>query len=575
MVPFVAGSSSVNQDYPVPLVIGVVGHRDLVADEIPMLRARVRAFFEQLREQFPLLPVKLLNPLAEGADRLVAEEALALNIPLIVPLPMPKEAYFEDFATDESRREFAELAAHGEMMQLPLLTDDPAQVDHQQQYAQLGVFVSSHCHVLLTLWDGKEGGELGGTATVIGFHQRDVMRGFADEPAKFRLIMADDESDLVYHIVCSRQGAAGAPERTMHPGEVSWYTTSEDGSRTAELPARYERIFRRAEEFNLDFAQRAPAILAQRHSLREANTEPALTDRVSDIDEMFGIADWLAVHYQKKFTFMLRTIHTLAVLMGLAFIAYSDAGQDNMIFAFLAFFGVAAGLYTLATRGEWHRKYLDYRGLAEGIRVQFYWAVAGVRSDKATKFTHDNFLQKQEIELGWIRNVMRVAGLRSDSEAEQSGDGLAFTMREWIGGDSEGQTSYYRNKAEDRAKRSAMTERLSFGCLLVGVLMAAIIAVTGLDQSSGLHSLMIVLMGILPMIAATRDAYAHKKAEKELIKQYRFMHQVFQSAARRLEEAVNDGERREILRVVGEAALDEHAEWILMHRERPLEMGKL
>ena len=31
----------------------------------------------------------------------------------------------------------------------------------------------------------------------------------------------------------------------------------------------------------------------------------------------------------------------------------------------------------------------------------------------------------------------------------------------------------------------------------------------------------------------------------------------------------------DILRALGEAALDEHAEWILMHRERPLEQTKL
>jgi hypothetical protein len=82
-------------------------------------------------------------------------------------------------------------------------------------------------------------------------------------------------------------------------------------------------------------------------------------------------------------------------------------------------------------------------------------------------------------------------------------------------------------------------------------------------------------MGILPLIAATRDAYAHKKAEKELIKQYRFMHRVFRNAQQKLAIAETDAERREILLALGEAALDEHAEWILMHRERPLEMGRL
>jgi hypothetical protein len=84
-----------------------------------------------------------------------------------------------------------------------------------------------------------------------------------------------------------------------------------------------------------------------------------------------------------------------------------------------------------------------------------------------------------------------------------------------------------------------------------------------------------VLMAILPLIAATRGALAQKKAEKELVKQYRFMHRIFSNARRQLTVAETDDERREILKAVGQAALDEHAEWILIHRERPLELGRL
>jgi hypothetical protein len=65
--------------------------------------------------------------------------------------------------------------------------------------------------------------------------------------------------------------------------------------------------------------------------------------------------------------------------MGLAFIAYSDLpGFDLMVYFFLAFFGAGVLIYRVAERGGWHRKYLDYRALAEGLRVQCYWIAAGV-----------------------------------------------------------------------------------------------------------------------------------------------------------------------------------------------------
>ena len=53
------------------------------------------------------------------------------------------------------------------------------------------------------------------------------------------------------------------------------------------------------------------------------------------------------------------------------------------------------------------------------------------------------------------------------------------------------------------------------------------------------------------------------------------MYRVFPNARIMLNRAETDAERRQILKAVGEACLDEHAEWILMHRERPLEMGGL
>ena len=78
-------------------------------------------------------------------------------------------------------------------------------------------------------------------------------------------------------------------------------------------------------------------------------------------------------------------------------------------------------------------------------------------------------------------------------------------------------------------------------------------------------------MGILPLMAGVRDAYSHKKAEKELIKQYRFMGGILINARRLLDGSDDIEFRRRVLRALGNAALEEGAEWILMHRERPLE----
>jgi len=86
---------------------------------------------------------------------------------------------------------------------------------------------------------------------------------------------------------------------------------------------------------------------------------------------------------------------------------------------------------------------------------------------------------------------------------------------------------------------------------------------------------LIVLMGVLPLVAGIAEAYTQRKADRELTKQYQFMALVFANARRRLDEASGDPERREVLRGLGDAALSEHAEWILIQRERQPESAGL
>jgi len=82
-------------------------------------------------------------------------------------------------------------------------------------------------------------------------------------------------------------------------------------------------------------------------------------------------------------------------------------------------------------------------------------------------------------------------------------------------------------------------------------------------------------MAVFSIVAGVRSAYAYKKADKELIKQYRYMQHIFDEARIALDDAVDTDEQRETLRVLGEAALAEQVEWALMHRQRPLEHNRI
>ncbi|MBT8100734.1 MAG: hypothetical protein KJO82_13345, partial [Gammaproteobacteria bacterium] len=427
--------------FAIPLVVAVTGHRDLVDSETPAIRERVRELLQDLASRYPERSLHVLSALAEGADRLVAEVALELDVSLTVVLPMPKALYVEDFDTPESREQFDALCKSArEVFELPLSRGNSiAEISEpgparSREYAQVGVFMSAHCHILLAIWDGKYTDDLGGTGQVVRFHHDDVMPGYTTRGVATQMMLVDDESDLVYHITCSRDRQDGASADGLQPGTATWFTKDRESPRSRELPAQHQLIFSRGVEFSRDAVLHAARIAAEKYSLCTEEQLKTLPAGVGDINFMFGIADWLAIRYQKKVLLTLRTTHILAFLMGLMFILYTDIeGVSYFMLAFLAFFGVSAAVQQLARQRGWHRKYLDYRTLAEGLRVQFYWAVAGVDSENESKFTHDNFLQTQDPELGWIRNVMRVAGTECDVKRDASATGLTFVIDEWIG----------------------------------------------------------------------------------------------------------------------------------------------
>ena len=569
--------------FAVPLIVAVTGHRDLVAEEIPRIRERVRIFLSELLTEYPDRGVTVMSALAEGADQLVAEEALALGIPLIVPMPMPGALYIDDFDSIKAQESFDYLCSRAaEFYELPIAPGNtPESIREQgpnrtQQYAQLGVFLCAHCHILLALWDGKVTDKLGGTGQVVRFHHDDIMPGYTPDTGSSGLILADDESDLVYHIVFSRNGPDGQPDAGLQPGDYWWYTLDKEQPRSKHIPERHHRVFRYTSEFSHDALTHADKIREEAYPLLDSKDHATLPTGLRDIDHMFRAADWLAIHFQKRMLFALQATHLLAMLMGLMYIIYSDLlPKQYFLFAFLGFFGAAAAIHAVGSRESWHRKYLDYRTLAEGLRVQLYWAAAGVTTGTVSKFAHDNFLQTQDPDLGWIRNVMRVAGTECDASSYNDPVGLEFSLKEWLGDRDSGQLGYFRRKGEERVLRYQRTERLAKVVLWIGFAAIALLILMSAEMGELVRDPVVVLMGVMLLLVGVRQSYGFSIADAELIKQYKFMYRIFRNARQRIDDADNDEERRRILHVLGDAALGEHAQWILMHRERSLEQGEV
>ena len=160
------------------LVIGVSGHRNInVKDR--KLRKLLRDECARINREFKTDKFLMLSPLAEGADRIVADIVMAeLKAELVVPLPLPRSDYEQDFPkTSHSFRK--ELKRASLVIEAPIRSRGKAWRKYTPQrtlqYAWAGAYVVEHCEILFAIWDGKPARGIGGTAHVVKwFLQRHV-----------------------------------------------------------------------------------------------------------------------------------------------------------------------------------------------------------------------------------------------------------------------------------------------------------------------------------------------------------------------------------------------------------------
>jgi nucleoside 2-deoxyribosyltransferase len=193
---------------PYSIRIGVTGHRKL-EDPTAVETLVKRAIDAEVEGLFPgdsrrkiervrragtaAISFRILSPLAEGADRVVARAVLSYpDARLVAVLPMTLEDYLEDFATEKSRKEFEELLA---LCRKPVflrtwcIRDECGEQDklraelRRDAYTQAGRYVVDHCDVLIAVWDGEPSRDRGGTAEIVQYaleKNRPIMRVWED-----------------------------------------------------------------------------------------------------------------------------------------------------------------------------------------------------------------------------------------------------------------------------------------------------------------------------------------------------------------------------------------------------------
>lgn len=612
-----AGGGDFSSYQQLPLIISVTGHRDPHPLALEELETTLRAVFRNLQSAYPHTPLVLLSMLAEGADMLTARIGLEMGARLIVPLPLPLDLYRRDFDSPQATAAFDALLKQAEAaFILPLVEGSTREsvavqgASRDKQYALGGAFLARYCQILIAFWDGTDNGKTGGTAQVVRFKMRDITEPYAQTLAMMagvkRSHLDTIETGPVYQIVTPRASQNSARQQVSLIKHFR-----HENVESAELA--FNSICRNVDNFNADTLNIYRHTHLQTHvSVNASYLIAPETLAILPLDAQylchdFAIADTLAQIYQKHVLKMLHILFAFVFTAAVLLEIYSDILMNLHIlllsYSLLLIIAFAFWFFGLK-KSKAQDRYQDYRALAEGLRVAFFWRVARLPISVA-----DHYLRKQKSELDWIRIALRnassqwrVPAARSSAtrtivDVNEGAGNIPVTLTEeetslrleivahhWV----EDQQKYFAKSAARSEKKSEHFERwvkrlfsLSFviatldAILLLTPPVAHFIHHFDLEHIPHLHSLMIVSI-VLPAVAgASLHTYSDKLALLQHAKQYKRMENLFTTASERLKEHLRQnahGQAHDLIRELGMEALAENGDWVMIHRERPVEV---
>jgi hypothetical protein len=470
-------------------------------ESLKLLRERVRAVLrlaeeagtelhERNRDQFAdtTLVKRLVSPIADGADQIAAEVALEQGWELQAILPFKRARYRDSLPDDAARAAFDDLLARASCT-LELPGEEETEIE---AYVMTGRATVAHCDVLIAIWDGRPPRGRGGTGEVV---QLAITRGTAiihipiDPRLPDRLLWSAFDPTV---LTTADQSSAQRPvDRDSicdlltgllmlppDPSEHRFY------QRFAS--ERLRRIRTRI-EYPLLLAAAGVRRVGFR-DIREKHAEKMIRDEwqryregcataheidapIDRLEEAYCWADRLATHFAQSyrsghiFNFLLGGI---AVCMGLAAFLVQRYKFVEASLEMLITLAIILNAH-VATRNEWHRRWLDYRQLAERLRPMRSLKLLGIAAPDPPG-TATNPIPKRWIDW-YAGGIWRGMGCPSGAIDSQRADRLATSIAEH---EVAPQVAYHQRNATVIASLDKRLGKIGFFLFAVTLVVSAI-----------------------------------------------------------------------------------------------------
>lgn len=283
--------------------------------------------------------------------------------------------------------------------------------------------------------------------------------------------------------------------------------------------------------------------------LEENITDPAL----KKIDELYGVANALSIEYSMKYKDNLEAIAILIPLIAFFFLLYDEAELHWLIIVCFMLIVMMLSIYFPSKEKKYHEKYLEYRVIAEALRVQYYLSISNVK-------THVSEILPWFIKMGipGIEDFLKkLPKIKTDEKR--------FIIDCWIRDqmtyhDNAFKTSSKQKKRNDLIEKISLIMTIVFFAVTLGIEFYMLFY-SPWDEvfSNQVRAALKILIGSMSVLTIFLGNYYGKMSLPSKIDEHRRMYALYEKAEREIMDTREESE--ELIVNLAREFLIENATW--------------
>lgn len=536
--------------------IGVAGP-EIITEYI---KDKIKEVFQNLDQKLDSTPHDyiIFAPIDEPDDRVVAEIICGLYDPpkdMNEVFSQKKDYYINEFSKDDDKEEFKR----------KLDAAINSQNQDSEEYRYIWKYVVHKSHLMIIIWDGVSDSIEYEQARRIHKYAKNVGRSF---------FMINPETLEITENPFAYDGTLDSLEN------LNDYNKEEINFTTVKEKARdkYQSIIEKAEK--------------SQFQIPPDSSKESLTEFLKPLDGFLLIegarASLLSAKYRKKHLNAVDRIAKLS-LFAVAVVAFQVLFFPELyILIILEIFAISYIFYILyiSQSGEWHRKWIDYRFLAECLRAYNFLYITGMKFKKLDKTPVHLSLAHRPDEwmlraFEWISDeqtrkkseiipIDEIEKIKQDIKPNLFDPLKNFLLNAWI----TDQINFYDNKQELLLAKHEKNYRWGLCFFILTWLLAAIHLLAGFSHEivpNLVEKGVIFLLISLPAATAALTAIRVQNEYQKNSKRYKNTSSHLKKVKAEIEQTKTLKELTEQIEEANEIMLREHQDWRVVFIFRELE----